>query len=215
MLNFKFNNAKTTEAAALLLKKNGGSMNYMKLIKLLYLIDRETLTRWGRPVTGDYYVSMKHGPVLSNVLDLINCGDDPSHESIWHKYITSPSDYSISLKKGEIPQLSELSKRERKVIDEIFEKYENADQWKMVDICHDLLPEWEDPGGSSTLIRVEAILKAVKKTDAEIREIESEVDHLNFVDKVLARGADKLLKDYAEDAELTIFTSLDGEAFDE
>lgn len=185
MLNFKFNNAKTTDATVLLLKRNGGSMNYMKLIKLLYLIDRETLSRWGRPVTGDYYVSMKHGPVLSNVLDLINCGDEPSHESIWHKYISSPSEYSISLKKGDIPPLSALSKREIEVIDEIFEKYKKADQWKMVAICHDLLPEWKDPGDGAIPISVKTILKAVKKTDAEIREIASEVEHLNFIDKVL------------------------------
>jgi hypothetical protein len=30
----------------------------LKLIKLLYLLDREALLRWGRPVTADRYVSM-------------------------------------------------------------------------------------------------------------------------------------------------------------
>ena len=32
-------------------------MSYMKLIKLLYLADREALARWGRPITTDQYVS--------------------------------------------------------------------------------------------------------------------------------------------------------------
>ncbi len=46
-------------------------MSYMKLIKLLYLADREALARWGRPITTDTYVAMKHGPVLSYILNLI------------------------------------------------------------------------------------------------------------------------------------------------
>jgi len=55
-----FNEAKATQAAALLLKLRGGRMNYMKLIKLLYLVDRTALIRWGRPVTFDSYCSMPH-----------------------------------------------------------------------------------------------------------------------------------------------------------
>ena len=54
-------------------------MSYMKLIKLLYLADREALLRWGRPITFDAYVSMDRGPVLSSVLDLINGGTAPGH----------------------------------------------------------------------------------------------------------------------------------------
>jgi hypothetical protein len=40
---------KATEAAAKFLKLRGGRMSYLKLIKLLYLLDREALLRWGRP----------------------------------------------------------------------------------------------------------------------------------------------------------------------
>jgi uncharacterized phage-associated protein len=52
-------------------------MSYMKLIKLLYLAGREALARWGRPIPTDTYVATKHGPVLSQVLDLITEGPDP------------------------------------------------------------------------------------------------------------------------------------------
>jgi len=47
-------------------------MNYLKLMKLLYLADRESMRRNGRPISGDRYVSMDHGPVLSQTLNLIN-----------------------------------------------------------------------------------------------------------------------------------------------
>ena len=65
----RFNEVKATQAAARLLRNRGGRMSYMKLIKLLYLADREALSRWGRPITTDKYVSMDKGPVLSRVLD--------------------------------------------------------------------------------------------------------------------------------------------------
>ena len=44
----------------------GGKMSYMKLLKLLYLVDREALLRWGRPVSTDRYVSMdiEYGDIL-------------------------------------------------------------------------------------------------------------------------------------------------------
>ena len=56
MITFKFNEKKTTQVAALFIKKHGRPLNYTKLIKLLYLTDREALSRWERPLTGDSYV---------------------------------------------------------------------------------------------------------------------------------------------------------------
>lgn len=67
----RFNERRATEAAAKFLKLRGGRMSYLKLIKLLYLLDREALLRWGRPVTTDRYVSMDNGPVVSRIYDLI------------------------------------------------------------------------------------------------------------------------------------------------
>ena len=96
-IRFKFNEKKTAQAVTVFLKKNGREMSYMKLIKLLYLVDRQALRLWERPLTGDIYFSMKHGPVLSNVLDIINNGEDPDDNSYWYKYITAPSNYKVKL----------------------------------------------------------------------------------------------------------------------
>jgi hypothetical protein len=52
---------KATQAAARLLQNRGGRMKFLKLIKLLYLADREALSRSGRPITTDSYVSMDNG----------------------------------------------------------------------------------------------------------------------------------------------------------
>lgn len=42
----RFNERSATEAAASFLKVRGGRMGYLKLIKLLYLLDRAAPLRW-------------------------------------------------------------------------------------------------------------------------------------------------------------------------
>lgn len=185
VIEFKFNEVKTTQAASLFLKKNAGKMNYMKLIKLLYFVDRQALKLWERPLTGDIYFSMKHGPVLSNVFDIINNGEDPADSSYWYKYITVPSHYEVELKK-DLPELDALSKREVELIDELDKQYKDYDQWKMAEICHEVLPEWEDVGNTSKPIGIKIILRKVGKSEEEIKAIEEEVLDLNYVKEILS-----------------------------
>jgi len=78
MSELKFNAIKTTQAAVRFLELNGGSLDRYILIKLLYILDRESLRRWGNPLTGDQAVSMEHGPVLSGVCELTKGEGVPS-----------------------------------------------------------------------------------------------------------------------------------------
>src|SRR5205823_7945137 len=92
-----FNDAKATQAASRLLRAAKGKMNYLKLIKLLYLADREALIEWGRPITTDRYVSMEHGPVVIRIYDLIMAKTQADVGVIWGKHISKPRDYKVSL----------------------------------------------------------------------------------------------------------------------
>jgi len=47
----RFNEQKATELAAYFLKSGGGSMPYLKLMKLLYLADRKAIELDGSPIT--------------------------------------------------------------------------------------------------------------------------------------------------------------------
>ena len=70
-MTFRFHFEKTLQASAVLLGLDGGRMDRIRLLKLLYIVDRELLAEIGRPLTGDMAIAMKHGPVLSQVYDLI------------------------------------------------------------------------------------------------------------------------------------------------
>jgi uncharacterized phage-associated protein len=184
VITFKFNEKKTTQVAVLFIQKHGGEVNYTKLIKLLYLTDREALSHWGRPLTGDSYVSMPNGPVLSKTYDLINYAPDSDNESYWYKFI-SKNIYDVSLISESATD--ELSEREMNLIEQIYQQYKDKDWKQMIDICHKCCPEWEHPGDTSIPIRVEDILKELKKTEKEIEMIDEEVSNLKYFDYIMPR----------------------------
>ena len=65
MLDFTFNLTKAAQATALLLHgRPARRMSYLRVLKLLYLADREMLTQKLRTITGDQPIAMKKGPVL-------------------------------------------------------------------------------------------------------------------------------------------------------
>lgn len=183
VITFKFNERKTTQIAALFIKKHGKALNYTKLIKLLYLTDREALSCWERPLTGDSYVSMPKGPVLSQTYDLINYPDFLDNKSYWHKFISKTS-YDVSL--IDEPDIDELSEREMNLIEQIYHQYKDKDWREMIDICHKCCPEWEHPGDTSIPIRIEDILREFKKTEKEIEIIDEEASNLKYFDFVLS-----------------------------
>lgn len=162
-----FNQEKATASAAFLLRLRGGQMSYLKLIKLLYLADREALHRWGFNITTDRYVSMDHGPVVSNIYNLVTI--DERENAFWSQYITPPlGRYEVALRTEQIPD-NQLSRAEEKLLTEIYGTYGTWSRWKLRDFTHSL-PEWSDPDGRSTPITIASILKAQGESDDEIAE---------------------------------------------
>src|SRR5262245_6628003 len=184
-IRFSFDERKTAAAAALLLQLSGGSMEYLRLIKLLYFIDRESLESLGRPLTGDRYVSMRHGPVLSTVYDLIKATVyGQSVPGPWSEHIRAAGRYRVSLR--EAPDLGPLSEAELDIVLQIFERYRKVDRWDVRDVSHEL-PEWEDPGDSSREIPLETILQVLGKTDAEIENVRAVAREKAHFDSIFGR----------------------------
>jgi uncharacterized phage-associated protein len=182
-MRLRFNERKTTQVASRFLKLGGGRMNYMKLIKLLYLADRGALLRWGRPLSGDSYFSMKLGPVLSEVHDLITEVPLPDQQSPWSEHISAPSNYEVELKRDAGDD--ELSKAEERLIDEIFSAYGHYAPFDLVDLLHKTLPEWKEVQSGRVAIEYREILQAGDASPEEIAEIESELDSLRLIESVL------------------------------
>lgn len=170
-MKFVFNERKSAQAAAYLLRQAGGSMPYIKLMKLLYLADRQSIVETGLPITGDRLVSMDRGPVLSRVLDFITYGRFDAASS-WPKYVTPKDGYDVHIVPGN-NETDELSEYEIDVLNEVTAKFGHFDKWKLVDLTHDL-PEWTNPSGHSVDIEIGTILRDAGKSDKEIAEIASQ-----------------------------------------
>lgn len=178
-ISYTFDIRQATEAMVYLLGLAGGTMNYMKAIKILYLADRDSILRGHDPITTDSYKSMKFGPVTSCIYDCIKYGD----EELWSTYIRKDG-YEIS-KKADI-EYNMLSIAERKTISSVYEKFKDNTQYQLAEYCHANLPEWEDPHGSSIPISIEAIIESgdlspeMKKDVLEELEVGSWIQKNNF-----------------------------------
>jgi uncharacterized phage-associated protein len=181
-MTLRFNERRATEAAARFLKLRGGRMSYLKLIKLLYLLDREALLRWGRPVTADRYVAMANGPVVSRIYELIRDEPAPGTDPIWRHYISAPQEYEVTLLAE--AETDELSRAEGEFIEEIFAEFGKMNRWDLVRISHEL-PEWQDPNGSAIPIQYRDILRAGNKTESEIAAVEAELESLATTEAML------------------------------
>lgn len=161
-----FRQDRTTQAASRLLRLHGAAMPYLKLIKLLYLADRQALVELGRPISCDLFVSMPHGPVLSRTYDLIL--GEPEQDSYWRRYISAPENYQIRLL-TDAPN-DQLSPAQEQILDEVFCRFGRMSKWELRDYTHGL-PEYHDPDGSSVPIDLREILLAQGVSADEARAI--------------------------------------------
>ena len=181
-----FNERKVAQMAAFLVDRGRGRMNYLKLMKLLYLADRESMRRHGQPISGDRYVSMDHGPVLSQTLNLIS-GAVKFQQRGWSHWIEDKADYEVSLRrKASRDALDELSDADLDVLDAIYAKFGKMDQWKLRDYTHRHCPEWTDPEGSSVPIEYVDIFKALGHSRAEAKKLTARIEQEHRIEKVFA-----------------------------
>jgi uncharacterized phage-associated protein len=164
-MTFRFDFNKTLQAAGVLLHLDADRMASVRLLKLLYIADRELLAETGRTITGDEAVAMKNGPVLCRVDDLIK-GVGPKTQE-WHDYIHTIH-YSVELKQD--PGRGKLTKAEIEKLTEVTERFRTMDDWELSEYTHEF-PEWKkhhDPQ-ASTPIPWQEMLEAQGK--AELVEI--------------------------------------------
>ncbi|MBD2500546.1 Panacea domain-containing protein [Anabaena azotica] len=181
-IQFRFHPEKAVEAAATFLKLHGKPMKYLGLLKMLYIADRIALERMDQPITGDHYVSMDYGPVLSGVYDLIKGQPVDDALPLWSEYISRRSANSVELLKD--PGNEELCQEEEEIILEVYQTFGHLDPFHVAEWTHDL-PEWQDPHGSAIPIAVEEILQNVGKSNEEIEEIRQEAIREAYLDEVM------------------------------
>ncbi|MDR2154515.1 MAG: SocA family protein [Burkholderiaceae bacterium] len=176
MIPALFDEQKAAQAAAFLLHRGSGRLSILKLVKLMYLAERESLRRYGDTITGDSFVSMPHGPVLSMTLDHIN-GAFPPVDGGWSAWVTDRENNEVALSDPSIisdpaRDLLVLSDTDVECLDAVWEKFGHMTQWELVAHTHSSeCPEWQDPNQSSRPIPPARLLKALGYDSGQIQAL--------------------------------------------
>lgn len=176
-----FNEKRTAQAAAFMLHRAGGRLPLLKLMKLLYLAERESLRVFGEPISGDKLVSMPMGPVLSVTYNLMN-GGIPSIQGGWETWIEDRAGHDLGLRDPSMirspeKDLLELSDGDLEILDRVWRQYGHKDKFALVEHTHNGgCPEWEDPMGSSHPIPLERLFRELGYSEEGIK---SAIEHLN------------------------------------
>lgn len=159
---FHFNLSKAIQAVALLIRQPGVDHDrYLKIVKLLYIAERESILETGRPITGDKTVAMPLGTAVSHVVHLIR-GEDTRPE--WSStFKTTHSDYRLQALRD--PGTELLCQYEVEKLTAVAARHKDDSRWALKDITHEL-PEYKknDPGRSSKVIPLADILEAGGKS---------------------------------------------------
>lgn len=118
----------------------------LKAAKLLFFADKTHLLRYGRPILGDRYVSMDHGPVPSAALDLMNRLiapdeiEDPVRDQLReklgvHKGLFAKN-HPFRAKVHGDAIYAHLSETEREVLDETIGTYGHRPVGELIELTH-------------------------------------------------------------------------------
>jgi uncharacterized phage-associated protein len=180
-----FNAEKVAQIAAYLLAKEGGTAPYLKLLKLMYLADRESLRTRTFTISGDKAVSMPHGPVLSQTYELM-AGSARSDE--WDAWIAPCERYDLCRSEASSGrQPNELSVSDMAILDDVHARFGHLNKWQLRDWTHENCEEWIDPNGSSAPIDPFATFRALGFAEEEARARADAYNERRALSAVLSR----------------------------
>lgn len=157
---------KAAQVGAFFALKEGGKINILKVAKLLYLAERESMAQYDEPMFYDKLVSMPQGPVTSITLNLIN-GEvsDPS----WGDLLSRDDNHTVHVaSECKFENLDRLSRSDLRILEELWQRFGHMTGYQLRDWTHDPknVPEWQDPLGSSLAISHVKVFSALNKANS-------------------------------------------------
>lgn len=167
MIAFCTSVEKKAEAAAVLLRLENGRMDRVRLLKLLYVADREALSQRAAPIVGGKVCAPVNGPVHREIYELIK--GEHSSQPEWSAAIENEG-HVVVLRKD--PGRMQLSPYEIEKLTEVSERFRTLDSWALAEKTQEF-PEWIEAyvEGACATIPTEKILACVGFTEQEIADV--------------------------------------------
>jgi uncharacterized phage-associated protein len=174
-----FDEEKATEVAACLLELSGEKKKHKWLIKMLYLVERESFERYERPIIYDTLASLPQGQIVSNTYTITK---EPSKHSFWNRYIAKDRQWCLSLRSSR-PPLKKLSPADVGVINDVFDRFGQMDEDELGEYTHNL-PEYQYPGTSSIQTSYERLLSKMGYSDSDVKRVVGEIRQEAILDSL-------------------------------
>lgn len=168
-----FDITKAAQVAHFFITREGSEIEILKLVKLIYLADRLSLEKRRIPVVGGSFYSLKHGPVTSEVLDLINDGTREG-DSPWELLISDRANHLVATARV-LLEYDALSASELRVLEEVWQKFGAQDKWDLVRWTHQHCEEWSDPCGGRMEISTRKLAESFGWKPSEVDDFEAEL----------------------------------------
>lgn len=174
-----FDHLKSIQTIAYFVRKAGGTAEKLKLIKLVYLADRLSFARRGKPINFDSYFSLPHGPVASSAL---NGMDHNLSDPAWDALALAENRKDVTV----LAEVAEdhLSRADRAILDETWNEFGGMTASQIRNWTHRNCPEYVEVGPAASLpIDLPELLAQVGIEDPstsarEIRTLQKEVGRL-------------------------------------
>ena len=138
----KNSDKKIIQALNFFATKEGGSINRMKAIKLIWLSDRSHLRKYGRPILSDKYYAIKFGPIPSKAKTLSEANPLVDDAVITYRdhFIEPLGRYSI--KSAFKPELNVFSQSDIEAMEKVYDIFGSYDKFQLSELSHKF-PEWK------------------------------------------------------------------------
>ncbi len=123
--------------------QNGGTIDKLKAIKLLFFADRYHVRKYGRPVVWSTYFAMENGPVSSEARDLLEQNENYLSDQRLKQsklFLQKKGEYDFqSIKEVDKNVFSET---DIEALNFAWDNFKSFDQHTLIDITH-AYPEWK------------------------------------------------------------------------
>ncbi len=175
-----------TQMAVAFIAKANRPVGRLRLLKLMYLAEREAMRRFLRPIIGDRILAMREGMALSDTARLARGKGEADGE--WNRHIVRNAQ-GLGIRKGMSGRpLDCLGSDDLEVIQSVWHRYGDKSQDELVHGVHHKLPEWiehrydDDRGPQAVPVSYETLYRTICKPEdyraAEARWITSDPEIL-------------------------------------
>jgi uncharacterized phage-associated protein len=144
-VHFPFDFDKALEALVYLASRKIEAFDKYKASKLLFLADKYHLVKYSRPITGDQYFAMYHGPAPTKMLNLMNWAiDEKNHDPqvqalLKALTIDRSALYPRFSGKGTDREYECLSKSDKGALDEIVKRFGSKTFAELKALTHEMV----------------------------------------------------------------------------